>query len=89
MGNYKVVFKPSIEKDLKKLPKEVVVRALGRIQTLADTPFPPGAVKLSGADRLYRLRVGDYRVVYEVEKEREVVIVHYVRHRQEAYRRLP
>lgn len=89
MADYKVVFKPTIEKDLKKLPKAVVARALGRIETLADNPFPPASVKLSGAERLYRLRVGDYRVVYEVDTKAEVVTVHYVRHRQEAYRRLP
>jgi mRNA interferase RelE/StbE len=45
-------------------------------------------LKLTGAERLYRIRVGDYRIIYEVNTEARVIIVHYVRYRREAYRRL-
>jgi len=89
MGSYRVEFKPGVEKDLQKLPKRVVVRVVKRIESLAADPRPHQTTKLSGAERLYRLRVGDYRIIYEVETETKRVLVHFVRHRREAYRQLP
>jgi mRNA interferase RelE/StbE len=59
-----------------------------RSESLKDEPFPRQAIKLSGAERLYRLRVGEYRILYEVEVQVEQVTIHYVRHRREVYRRL-
>jgi mRNA interferase RelE/StbE len=85
---YDVAFKPSVEKDLKRVPKQVVARILERIEALAINPLPPGCAKLSGAERLYRIRVGQYRVVYGIDSEARVVTVHYVRHRREVYRRI-
>jgi len=87
MDSYRVVFKPSVEKDLKGLTKALVSRIMKRIEGLADDPFRPG-VKLSTAERLYRVRVGDYRIVYEVDSKARQITVHYVRHRREAYRGL-
>ena len=88
MASYKVVFKPSVEKDLRKLPKPVIARALDRIDRLSVEPRGVGIVKLSGAERTYRARVGDYRVVFEVDENRKELIVHYVRHRKDVYRDL-
>ena len=86
MGSYSLVFKPSVEDDLRKLPKHMVPKVLRRIEELSTNPFPRGVVKLTGAERLYRLRVGVYRVVYEVDAKSKRIVVHYVRHRREAYR---
>lgn len=61
---------------------------MARIESLKDEPFPRQAIKLSGAERLYRLRVGEYRIVYEVDIQIKQVTIHYVRHRREVYRRL-
>ena len=88
MAVYSVVSKPSVEKDLRRLPRSVAPRILARIASLADTPLPRDAVPISGAERLYRLRVGDYRVIYEVNGALREVVVHYVRHRKVAYRGL-
>jgi mRNA interferase RelE/StbE len=77
-----------VGKDLRALPKSFVVRAIERIESLADEPFPRGTTKLSGAERLYRLRIGDYRVVYEVNTPSRTITIHYVRHRREVYRTL-
>ena len=88
MDSYKVVFKPSVEKDLKSLSKTVVSRVVKRIEDLRREPLPPRAVKLSGAQRLYRIRGGDYRVVYEVDAKVGEITIHYVRHRREVYRGL-
>lgn len=83
-----VAFKSSVEKDLKRLPKQIGTRILQRIEALASNPFPLGCTKLSGAERLYRIRVGQYRIVYEIDSRAKIVTLHYVRHRREAYRRI-
>ncbi len=88
MGSYRLVVKPSVEKDLRSLPKESIARVFARIEELRTDPLPRGAIKLSGAERLYRVRVGDYRIVYELDADAEQVTVLYVRHRRDAYRRL-
>ena len=88
MGSFEIEFKRSVWKDLRGLPKAVVVRVLERVERLAEEPFPREAVKLAGTERLYRVRVGDYRIVYEVDADARLVLVYYVRHRREAYRRL-
>lgn len=59
-----------------------------RLRDLTADPFAVQAIKLSGAERLYRIRVGDYRIVYEVDQETMRITVHYVRHRPEVYRSL-
>jgi mRNA interferase RelE/StbE len=81
-------FKPSVEKDLQSIPRALVPRLLDRIDRLPVDPNPSQSTKLQGAERLYRLRVGDYRIVYEVDREAKQVTVHYVRHRRDVYRRL-
>jgi len=88
MALYNIVFKPSVEKDLRPLPKSVVVRVMGHIEHLKADPIPRQAIKLSGAERLYRIRVGDYRIVYQVDARAKQVTIHYVRHRREVYHTL-
>jgi len=85
---YSLRSKPSVEKDLASLPKPLITRILARIEQLASDPFPHQAVKLQGAERLYRLRVGDYRIVYEVDTQTATITIYYVRHRREVYRNL-
>ena len=63
-------------------------RILEKIEDLYETPIPHGARKLSGTDSLYRIRVGEYRVIYEVRHQQRLVILFYVRHRRSAYRGL-
>ncbi|MFM8552574.1 MAG: type II toxin-antitoxin system RelE family toxin, partial [Nitrospiraceae bacterium] len=88
MASYSLQFKPSVEKDLDALPKPLIARVLSRIEQLHDDPFPHQAAKLQGAERLYRLRVGDYRIVYELDQQALRIVVHSVRLRSEVYRRL-
>jgi len=63
-------------------------RVMERIEALGAAPLGRGATKLSGSKALYRVRVGRYRIVYEVDSADGQVIVHYVRHRRDAYRTL-
>jgi mRNA interferase RelE/StbE len=88
MGSYSVRFKPSVQRDLRNLPKGIVSRVVSRIESLRENPFPPGFAKLASTEKMYRLRIGAYRIVYEVDSKAGTVIVHYVRHRREVYRRI-
>lgn len=86
MDSYKLSLKPSAEKDLRKLPKAILQRVFQVLEGLPTNPFPHQHSKLSGTERLYRLRLGDYRIVYEVQEETLEVTVHSIRQRQDAYR---
>jgi mRNA interferase RelE/StbE len=81
MAAYELIVKPSVEKDLRPLPKPMVQRVLERIDMLKDAPFTHQSIKLSGAEELYRVRVGDYRIIYAVDVKARLITIHYVRHR--------
>jgi mRNA interferase RelE/StbE len=88
MAAYNVVPKPSVEKDLRSLPKTVLTRVMKAIEGLGSEPFPRQTTKLEGSNALFRIRVGDYRIIYEVNRAKREVTIHYVRHRRDAYRKL-
>jgi mRNA interferase RelE/StbE len=78
---------PRAERDLARLPEAVRSRIVARIRLLASDPRPHGTKKLSGEEDFYRVRVGDYRIVYEIQDKRLVVLVAKVGHRRAVYRR--
>lgn len=84
---YTIDFVPSAAKELAKLPKKERQRLGERLDALAELPRPPGAEKLSGIDA-WRVRVGDYRIVYDVHDQVLVVLVLSVGHRRDIYKRL-
>ncbi len=84
--SYAVYLKRSAEKELAGLPREVHQKIIKRLLTLKDNPRPPGAKKLWGGER-YRLRVGDYRVLYTIDDALQKIEVSAVGHRREVYRR--
>lgn len=88
MDSYKIDFKESAERDIRKISPVLIPNILKKIGALADDPFPHLSLKLSGAEAIYRLRVGDYRVIYEIDQEAKAIVVHHVRHRRDIYRRL-
>ena len=83
---YRVLLERSAERDLGRLSVEVHDRVVVAIQALATNPRPPGCRKLAGSKSDWRIRVGDYRVVYEIADAIRVVRVNRVRHRREVYR---
>lgn len=85
MANYKILIKASAAKELEELPKKDNARIIDRIKSLADNPRPAGAEKLTGINR-YRVRQGDYRILYEVYDNEIVVMVVKIGHRREVYR---
>jgi len=86
MPQYAVTFARSARKELQSLPSAIAIRILDKIDLLSSEPRPPGSKKLSGPVSLWRLRVGDYRVVYEIDDKNFIVDISVVRHRREAYR---
>jgi mRNA interferase RelE/StbE len=84
---YELIIKPSAEKALDRLPRAVRRRLADAMEALRDDPRPAGAVKLAGEERLYRVRVGDYRIVYDIYDDRLVVWVVRVGHRKDIYRK--
>ena len=83
---YAIEFAPSAKRELKKLPREAQLKLNQRIESLSIEPRPRGSKKLKGATELLRIRVGDYRVVYEVRDKILVVLAVRVAHRREVYR---
>ena len=86
MREYTVVFARSARKELQALDRTVAARILKRIEALTREPRPSGCKKLEGIDNLWRIRIGDWRVVYSVDDSRLLVEVSVIRHRREAYR---
>lgn len=86
MAKYEVVFKRSVYKDLRPIPKADIKRVIERIDSLVEDPRGVGCEKLSGQER-YRLRQGVYRIVYEIEDNRLVVTVVKIGHRGTVYDR--
>jgi mRNA interferase RelE/StbE len=83
---FRIEWKKSTKKDLRKLPSLTVNRIIAAVGDLADDPFSPGVEKLAGSEQAYRIRVGDYRVIYEVVTRLELVEIQRVRHRKYVYR---
>jgi mRNA interferase RelE/StbE len=83
---YSVLIERTAEKDLSHLTTVIHDRVVETIQSLANDPRPPGCRKLSGSKNDWRIRVGDYRILYEIADAVRVVRVNRVRHRREAYR---
>ena len=86
MASYKLVFKRSVSKDFRPIPRKDAARLLRRIDALREEPRPVGCEKLSGLER-YRIRQGRYRVVYEITDECLIVTMVKVAHRRHVYRR--
>lgn len=85
---YRIQILPRAERALTALPADVQQRIDARIQSLAASPRPPGVEKLAGAEGLYRVRVGDHRVVYTIRDDVLLVLVVRIGHRGEVYRTL-
>lgn len=86
MGRYKVVFRRSVARDMRQIPNRDIRRILAAIESLSDDPRPSGLEKLSGLER-YRVRQGDYRIIYEIRNDELIVVVVKIGHRKDAYRR--
>jgi mRNA interferase RelE/StbE len=76
MASFDVILKPAVEKDLRSLSRPVLLRVMRAIENLSDEPFTRRSVKLEGSGHLFRIRVGDYRIIYELDRDAKRVIIH-------------
>ena len=85
MSSYSIEVKPTARKELEALPDNVLARVVRKLEALAETPRPAGCKKLKGCKDHWRVRVGDWRVVYIIDDTAEVVSVTRIAHRREVY----
>jgi len=85
MERFEVIFRQSVAKDLRQIPKKHITRILKRIEALRSEPRPPGVEKLSGQEK-YRIRQGVYRILYEIRNNELIVVVVKIGHRRDVYR---
>jgi mRNA interferase RelE/StbE len=83
---YELIIKPTVEKSLDKLPPPTRRRIVDAMKELRSDPRPSGVVKLAGDEDCWRIRVGNYRVVYEIHDRQLIILVLRVAHREDAYR---
>ena len=86
MAKYKIQIKPSAVKELEKLPGKDLQKIISKIKSLSGDPRPPGCEKLSG-DEKYRIRQGNYRIVYAIEDDILIVFVVKIVHRRDIYKK--
>ncbi|HET7205615.1 MAG TPA: type II toxin-antitoxin system RelE/ParE family toxin [Terriglobales bacterium] len=83
---YTIQFKPAAARQFERLPRDAQQRIATKIDGLRDQPFPAGVKKLTGLSDAWRIRVGDYRIVYQVHRKMLLVLVLVIGHRREVYR---
>jgi mRNA interferase RelE/StbE len=88
MDSYKIIWKNSAKKELKKLDKTIISRIIEKVEELAKNPYPSGCKKLVGTESNYRIRIGEYRVIYGVCSSYLMIEIIRVGHRQGIYRNL-
>jgi len=85
VSSYRVALTASAEKELHGLTAKAVARIMPRLERLATAPRPPGCKKLKGGDKEWRIRVGDWRIVYEIDDKAKTIDVTRIAHRREVY----
>lgn len=86
MDSFRIEFARSATKDLRGIDRQWIPRILAAVEALADDPRPVGCKKLARSEHTFRIRVGDYRVIYDIQGAALVVCVVRVRHRRDVYR---
>jgi mRNA interferase RelE/StbE len=84
--SYQVLLRPGAERQRRRLEDKTRRRINSALLLLEETPRPPGVVKLRAAENEWRIRVGDYRVIYAIDEDQRLVVILRIKHRREAYR---
>ncbi|HEC97416.1 MAG TPA: type II toxin-antitoxin system RelE/ParE family toxin [Nitrospirae bacterium] len=87
MASYEIRWKHSAEKDLRGIDRQFISRILKAIDALSDESFPSQHRKLHGSEASYRIRIGDHRVIYQIDLESRIIVIYHVRHRKDIYRK--
>jgi len=83
---HEIFIENSVERYLKKIPKDIFDKIILHIKRLAKNPRPVGSRKLTGVRSSWRIRIGDYRVIYEINSSKKTVKIYKVKHRRDVYR---
>jgi len=86
---YTIKFRPAVEKSLKKLPENELIRIKGKIDALAENLPDPATTKMKGNNKFHKIRSGDYRIIYEIHDAAFMILVAKIGHRKDIYKRLP
>lgn len=91
MADYRIVFVKSAQKEFDKLPKNIQAKTLDALHVLSRNPYSDllRVKRLKGAQALYRIRIGDYRIVYDIRADILLILVIKIGHRSDVYRRMP
>ena len=83
---YQILLAKSASREIERLPAKIKERIIEALESLQSNPRPKGCKKLVGSARLWRIRSGDYRIIYEINDDKRIVDVNAIRHRSDAYR---
>lgn len=86
MAAWRIEWKSSAARELRRLARPVIPRIIEAVAALAVNPLPVGVKKLHGSEQTYRIRVGDYRILYELQRQQITIAIIRVRHRKDVYR---
>jgi len=86
MAEYSITFARSARKELENLPSHLAERIFAKIVALGTTPRPSGCAKLRGEQKLWRIRIGEYRVIYSIDDRAKLIDISVIRHRKDVYR---
>jgi len=84
---YTIIILPKVQKVLRKFQDPLLKRLLTAIRNLKNDPRPQGAIKLTGEENAWRIRVGDYRILYTIEEEIRIITIEKVAHRKDVYKK--
>ncbi|MEK6645977.1 MAG: type II toxin-antitoxin system RelE/ParE family toxin [Candidatus Firestonebacteria bacterium] len=82
MASFKVEWKNSAEHDIRNIDRQYISKILNVIETLSENPFPIQSKKLRDSESSYRIRIGDYRVIYQIDTKEKIVTIYHIRHRK-------
>lgn len=85
--NYSIIISKSVQKQINNLPSQIRNRVIEKIQNLAQEPRPSDVVKLKNSDQEYRIRIGNYRLRYEIDDSNQIILLLQCKHRRDVYRK--
>ena len=86
MASYEIIWKKSAERELESINRQYIPRILEAVESLTENPFPFQHRKIHSVESIYRIRLMDYRIVYQVDTKKKLVVIYHVRHRKDVYR---
>lgn len=89
MNSFEIYWKASAKKELKQIDKSEIPKILIEIEKLSHEPLPTNCKKIVGTEHIYRIKIGNYRVIYSLESEQLLIEIIRVRHRKDVYRQFP